>query len=43
MRHDKKAAAGKLRLILPVRACRAVVREDVPENLVLAAIDAWRA
>jgi 3-dehydroquinate synthase len=41
MRNDKKTTAGKLRLILPVRGKRAIVRDDVPTAAILRAIKAW--
>lgn len=43
MGDDKKVAAGKLRLILPVRGLKARVRDDVPAATILSAIAAWRA
>lgn len=42
MGHDKKVAAGKLRLVLPIKECRTRIRSDVPVRLIAAAIDAAR-
>lgn len=42
MGHDKKVAAGKLRLVLPVKGGRTRVRDDVPVKFIAAAIDAAR-
>lgn len=42
MRHDKKVAAGRLRLVLPVKGNKARVRDDVPVKVIAAAIDAVR-
>ncbi|MDP1660868.1 MAG: 3-dehydroquinate synthase family protein [Phycisphaerales bacterium] len=42
MGHDKKVAAGKLRLVLPIKACRTRIRSDVPVKTIAAAIDAVR-
>ncbi|MFT3685915.1 MAG: 3-dehydroquinate synthase family protein [Phycisphaerales bacterium] len=42
MAHDKKVAAGKLRLILPIKGARTRVRDDVPVKVIAAAIDAVR-
>lgn len=42
MAHDKKVAAGRLRLILPTKGLRARVRDDVPARVIAAAIDAAR-
>ncbi|GBC81689.1 3-dehydroquinate synthase [bacterium HR10] len=38
MRHDKKARAGRLTFVLPVRIGRVTVREDVPPSLVRAVL-----
>ena len=42
MRHDKKARGGRLRLVLPTAGGGVVVRDDVPDAVVLRAIDALR-
>ncbi|HZW06671.1 MAG TPA: hypothetical protein VFF65_06080, partial [Phycisphaerales bacterium] len=43
MAHDKKVAAGRLRLVLPVKGGRIRVRDDVPGKVIAGAIDAVRA
>ena len=40
MRHDKKSRDGRMRLVLPAGPGRVVVRNDVPDGAVLAAIEA---
>lgn len=40
MRHDKKVDAGRLRLVLLAEVGRAVLADSVPENEIVAAIDA---
>lgn len=43
MRHDKKVRDGALRLVLPADGRRAVVRTDVPEEVISWGIDRIRA
>jgi 3-dehydroquinate synthase len=42
MAFDKKVANGRLRLVLPQGIGQAVVREDVPADLVMAAVESLR-
>lgn len=42
MKHDKKAFGGKLRFVLPAGIGRAEVVTDIPEKLVLQALDMTR-
>lgn len=42
MGHDKKVAAGKLRLVLPIKGGKTRIRADVPVKVIAAAIDAVR-
>ncbi len=42
MGHDKKVAAGKLRLVLPIKGGRTRIRSDAPVKVIAAAIDSVR-
>ncbi len=42
MGYDKKADAGKIRFVLPTRIGAATVRDDVPPDAVLTAVDSLR-
>lgn len=42
MAHDKKVAAGRLRLVLPVKGGKTRVRDDVPAKVIGQAIEAAR-